>query len=170
MLISSLFSGGSQQSQPKGAEKQKDKSETGNTEKNNAKAKDEQPAAQETQPTAETAPAQSSQAAAPAQKAQAPAAEAPAPVAPTPVATSDAEDSGMSEAQARAAAEARIEAAQARSLIDSIAPVSSSPQQASKSYLSALLKSNAPTEAASTAKSAAEPVADKADKALKAAA
>ena len=63
-----------------------------------------------------------------------------------------------------------IEAAQARSLIDSIAPVSSSPQQASKSYLSALLKSNAPTEAASTAKSAAEPVADKADKALKAAA
>ncbi|OAN81839.1 hypothetical protein A8B81_09925, partial [Sulfitobacter pontiacus] len=97
-------------------------------------------------------------------------AEAPAPVAPTPVATSDAEDSGMSEAQARAAAEARIEAAQARSLIDSIAPVSSSPQQASKSYLSALLKSNAPTEAASTAKSAAEPVADKADKALKAAA
>ena len=167
MLISSLFSGGSQQSQPKGAEKQKDKSETGNTEKNNAKAKDEQPAAQETQPSAETAPAQSSQAAAPAQKAQAPAAEAPAPVAPTPGATSD---SGMSEAQARAAAEARIEAAQARSLIDSIAPVSSSPQQASKSYLSALLKSNAPTEAASTAKSAAEPVADKADKALKAAA
>ncbi|WP_340262315.1 hypothetical protein [Sulfitobacter pontiacus] len=161
MLVSSLFSGGSQQSQPKGAEKQKDKSETGNTEKNTAKAKDEQPAAQETQPTAETAPAQ---------KAQAPAAEAPAPVAPTPVATSDAEDSGMSEAQARAAAEARIEAAQARSLIDSIAPVSSSPQQASKSYLSALLKSNAPTEAASTAKSAAEPVADKADKALKAAA
>ncbi|GLO77961.1 hypothetical protein [Sulfitobacter pontiacus] len=122
-----------------------------------AKAKDDQPAAQETQPTAETAPAQ---------KAQAPAAEAPAPVAPTPVATSDAEDSGMSEAQARAAAEAP----QARSLIDSIAPVSSSPQQASKSYLSALLKSNAPTEAASTAKSAAEPVADKADKALKAAA
>ena len=48
MLISSLFSGGSQQSQPKGAEKQKDKSETGNTEKNNAKAKDDQPAAQET--------------------------------------------------------------------------------------------------------------------------
>ena len=55
MLISSLFSGGSQQSQPKGAEKQKDKSETGNTEKNNAKAKDEQPAAQETQPSAREA-------------------------------------------------------------------------------------------------------------------
>lgn len=158
MLVSSLFSGSSQQSQPKAAETQKDTSET-----NEAETQSNKEAAQETQPSAEAAPAQSSQAAAPAQNAQT--TEAPA----SAIATPDAKDTGMSEAQARAAAEARIEAAQARSLIDQIAPVSSSPQQANKSYLSALLKSNAPTEAAS-AKSIAEPVADKAVKPLKAAA
>lgn len=160
MLVSSLFSGSSQQSQPKPAEKPKDTAET-----NKAETQSNQEAAQETQPSAEAAPAQSSQPAAPAQKAQAPAAEAPASATATP----DAKDTGMSEAQARAAAEARIEATQTRSLIDQIAPVSSSPQQANKSYLSALLKSNAPTETAS-AKSIADPVADKAVKPLKAAA